>query len=67
MSEPVLRYSIYRVTMVVRDYVLLIVFFKFLYLAYLVCHFCPIGSCSSTIWQAESGRQWNNLIKANKT
>ena len=32
----------YSVTMVVRHYVLLTVFLKFLNLAQLLCHFCPI-------------------------
>ena len=32
----------YKVTMVVRDYILLTLFFQFLNLAQLLCHFCPI-------------------------
>ena len=37
--------------MVVRDFILLTLFLKFLYLAQLLCHVCPICSCLSRIWQ----------------
>ena len=46
----------YRVTMVVRDYVLLTSFLKFPtfhHLAQLLCHFRPLCTCSSRIRQSE--------------
>ena len=45
----------YRVTMVVRDYILLTLFLKFLNLEQLLCHFCPILTRPKKL-----GRQWNN-------
>ena len=58
VHQPTIPEFIYRVTMVVRNYVLLTIFHN---LAQLLCHF------AAAHFELESGRQWSNKIAVNKT